>query len=223
MALDSFRWRRILRSSISTLIGCGCIGAVGTIGLSALLNWDPSADPTTLGGTGTWDYNPTSATPLLWDDNGSLPNFNWTDTTGVNTAVFKGTPGLVQLGAPITANGLRFDVTGYTIDSNGSAANTLSLIKGSGASAPAITINAANVTAAINASILGNVGLTFSAGAFTGTTTQLTGDNHFIGGVTISSGTVELGNAGALNQSAANSLALRALPPPLPLKGDSVT
>src|SRR4051812_45780406 len=146
MALASFRWRRILRTSISTLIGCGCIGAVGTMGLSALFNWDPSADPTSLGGNGTWDYNPNSATPLLWDDNGTLPNFNWTDTTGVNTAVFKGVPGLVHLGAPISANALRFDVAGYTIDNNGLALNTLSLVKGSGGSAPSITNSAANVT-----------------------------------------------------------------------------
>jgi fibronectin-binding autotransporter adhesin len=201
MALDSFRWRRILRASISTIIGCGCIGAVGGLGLSALLNWDPSGDPATPGGTGTWDY-----TTSLWDDNGTLPNVPWSDVTGANTAVFSGTGSLVHLGAPITAGGLTFNSTGYTIDNNGSALNTLTLVTPT-TTAPIITNNAANVTTTISASILGNDGLQITAtGTLTGTTTKLTGDNKFIGGLTINSGTVELGNAGALNKSVPNNL-----------------
>jgi autotransporter-associated beta strand protein len=211
MALASFRWRRILRTSISTLIGCGCIGAVGTVGLSALLNWDPSGVVASPGGTGTWDY-----TSLFWDDNGTLPNVRWSDVTGVDTAVFKGTASLVHVGAvvpvggvgtAVTAGGLRFDVTGSTIDNNGSALNTLSLVTaGAFGPAPLIASNAAGVTSTISASLLGNDGLQFSAGSFTGTKVTLSGDNKFIGGVSITSGTVELGSAGALNQSIRNDL-----------------
>lgn len=202
MALVSFRWRRILRSSIATVLGCGAIGVVGTMGLSALLTWDPSGDPLTPGGTGTWDY----LTATQWDDQGTLPNVAWTDTTGKDTGVFKGTGNLVHLGAPITANGLRFDTTGYTIDNNGVPANTLTLVNATSTVAPIIQANAANVTSIISANIGGNDGLQLTAAAFAGTTTTLSGDNKIVGGVTITSGTVRLGSAGALNQTIANAL-----------------
>lgn len=225
MALVSFRWRRILRNSISTVIGCGCIGAVGTLGLSALLNWDPSGDPATLGGTGTWNYS----SPNLWDDNGALPNVPWTDVTGVDTGVFKASGGLVHLGAPVTANGLRFDVTGYTIDNNGIPANTLTLITAVPfGPTPVIANNLANVTSTISANIGGNDGLQFTSGGLTGTTTVLSGDNTFIGGVTINSGTVTLGVGsvaapGALNQTIRNNLSFGTAASSLRLNGNSTT
>ncbi|HEV7403464.1 MAG TPA: autotransporter-associated beta strand repeat-containing protein, partial [Chthoniobacteraceae bacterium] len=222
MALVSYRWRRILRNSISTILGCAAIGAVGSMGLSALFNWDPSGDPATLGGTGTWDYTTTT----LWDDNGALPNVPWNDVTGVDTAVFKGTGNLVHLGAPIAANGLTFNVTGYTVDNNGTPANTLSLVTAAVAGPPpVITIGANNVSATISANILGNDGLQFTAGSSTGTTTTLSGDNKFIGGVTITSGTVALAanSPGALNQTIANNLSFGTLASTLKLNGNSVT
>ena len=222
MALVSFRWRRILRSSISTILGLGAMGAIGSMGLSALLKWDPSGDPANLGGTGTWDY----LTPTQWDDNGSLPNVAWTDVKGLDVASFNGTGNLVHLGAPMTANGLTFNTTGYTIDNNGSALNTLSLVTSAVAGpAPIITMGANNVAATISASILGNDGLQFTAGAFTGTTTTLSGDNKFINGVTITSGTVVLAanSPGALNQSIRNTLSFGTLTSTLRLTGNSIS
>lgn len=192
------------------------------MGLSALLKWDPSGDPATLGGTGTWDY----LTPTQWDDNGSLPNVAWTDVKGLDVASFNGTGNLVHLGAPITANGLTFNTTGYTIDNNGSALNTLSLVTSAVAGpAPVITMGANNVAATISASILGNDGLQFTAGAFTGTTTTLSGDNKFIGGVTITSGAVALAanSPGALNQSIRNTLSFGTLASALRLNGNSIS
>ncbi len=192
------------------------------MGLSALLKWDPSGDPANLGGTGTWDYLNTTA----WDDNGSAPNVAWTDVKGLDVASFNGTGALVHLGAPITANGLTFNTTGYTIDNNGSALNTLSLVTSAVAGpAPIITMGANNVAATISASILGNDGLQFTAGAFTSTTTTLSGDNKFIGGVTINSGTVSLAanSPGALNQSIRNTLSFGTLASALRLNGNSIS
>lgn len=220
--LSSFRWRRIARVFVASVIGCCGIGAVGTWGWSALLTWDPSGDPAAPGGTGTWDY--TAST--LWDDNGSPPDVRWSDVSGLDRAAFSGTGNIVHLGAPITANGLTFNVTGYTIDNNGSALNTLSLVTSAVAGpAPAITMGANNAGATISAGILGNDGLQFTAGAFSGTTTTLSGDNKFIGGVTITSGTVALAQAspGALNQSIRNTLSFGTLTSALRLKGNSVS
>src|SRR6185295_11164005 len=84
------------------------------------------------GGSGTWD-----TVGLLWNNAGVMAT--WNNATN-HTAVFGDTAGTVTLGAPITAGGLNFGITGYTI-----ASNTLSLANNAN-----VTLNtAANSTTTI--------------------------------------------------------------------------
>jgi autotransporter-associated beta strand protein len=78
---------------------------------AATLAWNPAGAG---GGTGTWN---TSATD--WDNGGSAVAWN---NANSDTASFGGTAGTVTLGEAITAGGLTFTTTGYTV-----TASTLTL------------------------------------------------------------------------------------------------
>ena len=84
---------------------------------AATLTWD--ADGTAggaTGGTGLWD-----TTFTLWNNAGVMSAW---DNGVSNVALFGGTAGTVTLGTAITASGLTFSVSGYTVAGNG---NTLSV------------------------------------------------------------------------------------------------
>ncbi|MEP6669264.1 MAG: autotransporter-associated beta strand repeat-containing protein, partial [Chthoniobacter sp.] len=148
---------------------------------AASLTWD-GGDAThngTFGGTGTWDLNTTAN----WD-NGAA-DVVWTDNsaTGVDTAIFSGTAGTVTLNTNLSALGLQFTTTGYTISGTG----VLTLGSG-GISAGALTIGTTTIGNAL--SLVGGQSWTVGAGgtlAASGTITRNVGS------------TVDFSSAGTFN------------------------
>ncbi|MBV9874013.1 MAG: autotransporter domain-containing protein [Verrucomicrobia bacterium] len=146
--------------------------------------WDGSntvADGAIHGGSGTWDNATT----------------NWTTVDGgVNThwqsgfAIFEGTAGTVTLGSNINIIGMQFVTTGYLITA-GSSSFALTATQTSSSGGTIVNIDP-NVTATIAAPIVG-------PGEIVKTNTGtliLTGNNTYIGGTTVSGGTLQLGNGG---------------------------
>ena len=143
--------------------------------------WDVNQTAFGSGGTGIWNLG-----NLYWSDNSSdtLGPYNQPWANG-DSAIFAGTAGTVTLGAPITANGLTFSTSGYTIA--GSGVNILTL----GGTTPTVSVTAG--TSTISAIIAGSDGLT-KAGAGT---LFLTGANTFGGGITLSGGVLRASNNAA--------------------------
>ena len=124
---------------------------------------------------------------------------SWADVSGAwdssQTAIFAGSSaGLVNVGTVTSASGIIFSTTGYTL-----SGGTITL---SGGSATVNTITTdAGINAVIGSSLSGINGL-FKSG--TGTLT-LSGDNSSLsGGITVSGGTLQVGNNKALGVSASS-------------------
>lgn len=134
---------------------------------AANFDWDPNlTNGVTLGGSGTWDTNTTGN----WFN--GTNDVNWTDTTGVDTAIFGGTG---TNAVTIAAGG----VTTNAVTTSGATSYTLSggnlTLAGS---LPTIT---AGIATTINSNIAGTNGLTTAgAGALT-----LGGTNTFTGGINL--------------------------------------
>ncbi|WP_415663385.1 beta strand repeat-containing protein [Rariglobus hedericola] len=151
---------------------------------------------TGLGSTGNWN-NSLSGTPLVnwWSGSGTTDQ-TWVNA-GNNTAVFSGTAGTVSLTDNITAGGLLFNTTGYTINTG---ANTLTFATGS-----TITLN--NIAAAAitgNVSGSGAVTLTRSTGTAGILTLNGTSTGGWSGATTLSNGaglTLSGSNQALLNTS----------------------
>lgn len=140
---------------------------------AASLYWDSDAAGTGnsvtagtgLGGTGNWD------TSLVnWWSGAGTTDTTWTN--GTNTAVFWGpTAGTVSLTAPITAGGLQFRTTGYTIDASANA-----LTFGSASTIDYVGVALATITGTVGGT--GSVSLSRtsdSTGVFTAGTLNLNG------------------------------------------------
>ena len=148
---------------------------------AASLTWD-GGDAThngTFGGTGTWDLNTTAN----WD-NGAADIF-WTDNsaTGVDTAIFSGTAGTVTLNTNVSALGLQFTTTGYTISGTG-----IVTLGSGGINAGALTTGTTTIGNAL--SLVGGQSWTLGAGgtlAVSGTITRNVGS------------TVDFSSAGTFN------------------------
>ena len=153
--------------------------------------WDANQTATGSGGTGVWNLG-----NLFWSNNSSdtLGPYNQPWSNGDN-AIFAGTAGTVTLGAPITANAITFNTSGYTI--SGAGANVLTL----GGATPTVTVNSG--TSTISAVIAGAAGLT-KAGA--GTLT-LSGSNTFTGGIVVDAGEISVVSDAALG-GASNTVTL---------------
>jgi fibronectin-binding autotransporter adhesin len=150
--------------------------------------WDPAGVSPATGGSGTWDATAFDwLTPAI---NSPLPAVPWVDG---NIANFSGTAGTVTLGAPVTADQINFNTTGYTIA--GSGGNTLTL----GGATPTIdvgsgTANTFHGTISANISAANPVNIV-DIFAGTGTTPNnvlsLTGTTSFASGtLTITSSNV---------------------------------
>ena len=136
------------------------------------------------GAAGTWNTATSN-----WSTVAAGPvNYTWTNS-GNERANFGNTAGTVTLGAPITAYGLVFSTTGYTI-----TGNTLTLAGAGG------IIDTGTVSATISSILAdtGGVGLTKNG---TGTLT-LSGANTFTGATNITAGVVAISNASALGTTA---------------------
>jgi autotransporter-associated beta strand protein len=145
------------------------------------LFWDPDGNPannniltgTGLGGTGNWDTS-----TAFWFN--GITDIPWNNAIG-DVANFIGTAGTVSLTTGITAAGLVFGTTGYTIQNN-----TLTLTGGS--------VNAdLGLSDTIATQIAGSTGLTLTGGG----TLVLAADNTYGGITTISSGALQIGNNGS--------------------------
>jgi fibronectin-binding autotransporter adhesin len=186
-----------LRLLTRVSILAGSIAALTAPSHAASLIWDADGVANaTVGGTGTWD----TATPLWFLNGGYVP---WNNATNAaDTAVFGGigTP-TVTLGAPISAGGLQFNSTGYTV-AGGANAITLAnnavigtnfaatgsttinaALGGTNLVFNALTVNAATPTAGQGRIILGNNTTN------TGTTTINGGMLELNNGVTMTTGT----------------------------------
>ncbi|HEX8915815.1 MAG TPA: autotransporter-associated beta strand repeat-containing protein [Humisphaera sp.] len=158
---------------------------------AAPYDWDvgPTAnDGAVTGGAGTWDTTTPNFTA-----NGGATNVVWPNTAA-DVARFGAPGGAVTVAAPVTAGGLVFSADGYTVQNNGTAANTLTLGAGS-------TIDvAAGVTATITASLVGGTDNTIYftktgdgsvvLNPLLNTATPAAATNTFAGDVRITSGAV---------------------------------
>ena len=165
--------------------------ANGTVDIGAyevqVIYWDPghSASGTGSGGNGAWDTSTAN-----WFN--GISDVTWSNTDGP-VAVFAGSAGTVTLGTGITASGLTFNTTGYTV-----TGNTLTLAGGAGA----ISIGS-GATDTVSSVIAGSVGLTLSGGGIL----VLSGADIYSGTTTINAGILRAGAANALSANSAVTLA----------------
>ncbi len=137
------------------------------------------------GGTGNWNTN--AGNTVWWVSGGS--DSVWTNGSIAN---FDGTAGTVTVNTPVTANGLTFATTGYTI--GGTSNLTLSTAT--------ITLPDGG-TETINAPLAGTTTVTVSPTTSGPSTLILGGTNTYTGATSISSSaTLTIAGAGKLNNGA---------------------
>jgi autotransporter-associated beta strand protein len=183
-------------SGFTSALAIAAVLAASTSARAQNLFWDTSADGNgAVGGTGVWNL-----TNTFWDLTGTdaaIDNIAWPNANTA-IAVFQGTPGVVTLnngGATTTANGLTFNVSGYTLSSN-VAGDTLTLA----GTTPTITTGGGAV-ARIN-TVLAGAGPNFAGNG----TIILSAANTFTGPATIGAGaTVVLNAPAGLGSNAAGS------------------
>lgn len=103
--------RRRLVSSVNPLLSISlCLVSGMSVASAANYNWDPGSTPATpSGGAGTWNTANTNwsngTSDVVW------PNVAAND----DKAIFGGTAGAVTLGSSLTAGGLVFNTSGYSL------------------------------------------------------------------------------------------------------------
>ena len=142
------------------------------------LNWTPGGSSNTNGGAGNWLPQGTAG-DTSWGGGG------WNNA---NVAIFAGTGGAVAIGTGgVSAQGIQFNTTGYTLGTAGGPAITLT-------SGGVVQVTHSTDTDTINAPIAGTVGLN-KVGAGT---LVLGGTNTYTGTTTISAGTLQVSSDAAL-------------------------
>jgi fibronectin-binding autotransporter adhesin len=177
--LSGPRWRSTRGRRHSAWIAAGLALAACLLpapATGATYTWWATGSSGTAGGTGTWN-----TANAYWTTNGSawVP---WDNTTNAgDTAEFGGTAGTVSLGTPITANGLSFATTGYTV-----TGQTITLASGT----PTITVSSG--TAMVSSILAGTAGLRkMGSGTLT-----LSAANTYSGTTTINNGMLQIGAGG---------------------------
>jgi autotransporter-associated beta strand protein len=179
------------RQRAKSLLTAAVFGALCAPGLSraADLFWDANGGTAGTGGSGNW-LTPSNVTN--WHSGGTGgPPVNWTDG---NNAVFPTAAGNVTFDGAVSATGLVFQVSAYTL----TGANTLTLT-GTPKIDTSATNGAFNVT--INNPLSSSVLVTFDKGASTGIhMLNIGGTNTFTGGCRFQGDSYRfnLGAAGAL-------------------------
>ena len=135
------------------------------------------------GGPFTWD-----TTNAFWWD-GVNPDTFWNNTAS-NTAIFTGTSGTVTLSEAITAGGLTFRTTGYTL-----TGNTLTLAPAAGFTSSLISVDALGSQAVIASLLAGTSGFTKTG---YGSLILSNNSNSFGGDIAVKSGQLVITNAGQL-------------------------
>lgn len=141
-----------------------------------------------LGGAGTWD----AATTNWWDGVAGADN-SW---SAGSVAVFKGTAGLVTLGAAQSAAGLTFNTDGYELTNT---ANALTLT-----GTPVVSVGP-GITATMSGKLAGTAGMSVSGGGLFALK-PATNVNSMTGAVSISGGsTLQLSRGGDIGGTGAGS------------------
>ncbi|MBD8872774.1 autotransporter-associated beta strand repeat-containing protein [Rhodanobacter sp. DHB23] len=149
------------------------------------------------GGSGTW-----STTSANWTDAaGTAPNGAMSPQPGF--AVFGGAAGTVTVAGTVSATGMQFVSSGYTL-----TGGTINLMAGTGGATPVVNVGDGNsadasITATVADVIAGTAGLDKTDYG----TLVLTGANTYTGGTTIGYGTLALGAGGSLAATGAVTLA----------------
>lgn len=174
--------------SLPRLVSSAFVASLSFAGpvAAADLTWDNIAgDSIVTGGAGTWDTSLSN-----WTTDAGLTNLAW-DNLNNDVALFGDVPGIVTLGAPITASGLVFSAAGYSV-----TGSTLTLTGASN-----VTVGS-GLDAAISSVIDGTAGLVAGTAA-TGTgTLTLAGANLYTGTTLVNAGTVNIQNGGAFGGTA---------------------
>ena len=129
------------------------------------------------GGPGTWDNTTTNWTVVDGSSNSA-----WKQ----GLAVFEGTAGTVNVGAPVTMAGLDFVTTGYLITTSNASTIT--------AAAGTLLEAGSGISGTIGVPIIGAGDVTVTGPG----TVILTAANTYSGGTTISGGILQLGNGGSI-------------------------
>jgi|GEM_PF-3130475 len=191
-------------STVSNYTGSDTFAALSntgfTIASSASIHWDANGTTAGDGGAGTWD---TTTGSRFKNSAAGTTFFRWVNSsTGNNhTAVFGGTAGTVTVSGGVTASGLQFTTTGYTL-----TASTITL---SGSSTPTIDTGSLALTT-INSALAGSQGFTKSGSGLLvlgGTNTGLSGTVNHNGG-TIQANTASALGAGTFSFGGYNKLIL---------------
>jgi autotransporter-associated beta strand protein len=149
------------------------------------LTWNSS-----VGGSGTWN----TTTANWWT---GLAYRAWLNAN-LDDALFAGTAGTVNVGAPVTVHNMTFSVSGYTLSSTSPAVNYITL----GGTSPAITVNAG--TASISARLSGTAGLTKAGAGTLNLAPTATALNNYSGTTVLSAGTLTFTNGGLGSTSSIN-------------------
>jgi len=155
---------------------------------TASLHWDANGTVVGDGGSATWD---TTTQSRFKNGAAGSTYLHWVNSTTGNdhTAVFGGTAGAVSVASGgVTASGLQFDVSGYTVQNN-----TVTL---SATATPALQVTTAGHTATISSALAGTQGFTKTGPG----TLVLSGNNPLSGAVSVTGGTLTAA-ASTANQS----------------------
>ena len=174
----------------------------GTVNIAATGN---GASEGTLG---NWNTTLTN-----WDA-GAVAHVAWVNANN-DLAVFAGTAGVVTLTAPVTANALTFNVTGYTVA--GTSPNILTFAGGgatittAAAGAAATTTISAIIAGTPTGSVLtiaSNGDMSATGGGNAGKGVVFSGTNTFTANLKVTSGFLTPGTADATLGAAANTITL---------------
>jgi fibronectin-binding autotransporter adhesin len=186
------QFKGLLLSAVA-LAAAGLLLALTPRAQAATNYWDSDGNSsgnntngTNLGGTGTWD------TSNKWWTNGAAADFAW--TSGDIAYFLGGTTPTVTLNSSVTAGGLIFATTGYTL--SGTGVLTLN-------GTAFVQVNS-GLSATIALTLAGTAGLTKTG---TGILT-LSGVNLVTGGITINAGTVADGGSAAVSAVAMGNNAI---------------
>ncbi|HPD14476.1 MAG TPA: autotransporter-associated beta strand repeat-containing protein [Planctomycetota bacterium] len=164
----------------------GCLVAVLSLSASgAPLYWDGDGVGSVGGGSGTWD-----TTLSRWSTTPGGSAYQVWVNANLDDAVFQNAPGIVTLGAPVTAHDLTFAAQGYRLVGT----NALTL----GGVTPTVSVAGPSDWAMVDVPIQGAAGLIRSgAGRL-----FLTEGSTFTGGVTLNSGITTIINSPNLGDPA---------------------
>jgi len=155
------------------------------------LYWDADGSPSgntaegsNIGGDGSWD----ASANRWWD--GAATDATWNNGTPA-IAVFAGTTGTVALVSPVTARGLTFNTTGYTITNGGTPSDTITLTDRA-----IVEVKDLGNSATVGAAIAGTSGLTKTGNGvlfLTNSANSYSGDTVINGGSLVITDQEQLG------------------------------